>query len=119
VSKALVATGFSYTPAHRTVQSRRVTEFIHLIRDIRRMGAAAVDICFVACGRLDAYFEENLHSWDVLAAELIAREAGARSGDFGGGELRPAEVLVSAPGVFDSLSALLVASQRRHPHVAT
>lgn len=116
VRKALVATGFSYTPAHRTVQSRRVTEFIHEIRDVRRMGAAAVDICFVACGRLDAYFEENLHTWDILAAELIAREAGARSGDFAGGPLRPAEVLVSAPGVFDALSGLLVAAMRKHPH---
>lgn len=116
VSKALVATGFSYTPAHRTVQSRRVTEFIHRIRDIRRMGAAAVDICFVACGRLDAYFEENLHTWDILAAELIAREAGARSGDFSGGPLHPGEVLVAAPGVFDALSGLLVAAQRAHPH---
>ena len=116
MSKALVATGFSYTPSHRTVQSRRVTEFIHQIRDVRRMGAAAVDICFVACGRLDAYFEENLHSWDVLAAELIAREAGARSGDFSGGPLRPAEVLVSGPGVFDALSNVLVAASRKHPH---
>lgn len=116
VSKALVATGFSYTPEHRTVQSHRVTEFIHRIRDVRRMGAAAVDICFVACGRLDAYFEENLHSWDILAAELIAREAGARSGDFAGRELRPAEVLVSAPGIFDALSEMLVAAQRLHPH---
>jgi len=116
VNKALVATGFSYTPAHRTVQSRRVTEFIHQIRDVRRMGAAAVDICFVACGRLDAYFEENLYTWDILAAELIAREAGARSGDFAGGPLRPAEVLVSAPGVFDALSGLLVAAMRKHPH---
>ena len=117
VSKALVSTGFSYSPAQRTVQSSRVSEFIHRIRDVRRMGAAAVDICFVACGRLDAYFEENLHSWDVLAAELIAREAGARSGDFGGGPLRPAEVLVAAPGVFDELSAMLVSAKRKHPHV--
>lgn len=116
LGKALVATGFSYTPAHRTVQSRRVTEFIHLIRDVRRMGAAAVDLCFVACGRLDAYFEENLHSWDVLAAELIAREAGARSGDYAGGPLRTAEVLVAAPGVFEGLSALLVDAAKKHPH---
>jgi len=116
VGKALVATGFSYTPAHRTVQSRRVTEFIHQIRDVRRMGAAAVDICFVACGRLDAYFEENLHSWDVLAGALIASEAGARCGDFNGGPLRPAEVLISAPGVFDALSSLLVAAKHQHPH---
>jgi len=117
VNKALVATGFSYTPAHRTVQSRRLTEFIHRIRDVRRMGAAAVDLCFVACGRLDAYFEENLHTWDILAAELIAREAGARSGDFSGAALRPAEVLVATPGVFDALSAMLVDAVSKHPHV--
>lgn len=117
VSKALVATGFSYTPAHRTIQSQRVTEFIHRIRDVRRMGAAAVDICFVACGRLDAYFEENLHTWDILAAELIAREAGARSGDFRGGTLRPAEVLVAAAGVFDALTELLGEAVRKHPHL--
>jgi len=116
VNKALVATGFSYTPAHRTVQSRRLTEFIHRIRDVRRMGAAAVDLCFVACGRLDAYFEENLHTWDILAAELIAREAGARSGDFSGAALRPAEVLVATPGIFDELSAMLVDAVRKHPH---
>lgn len=118
LSKALVATGFSYTPAHRTVQSHRVSEFIHLIRDVRRMGAAAVDICFVACGRFDAYFEENLHSWDILAAELIAQEAGARSGDFAGQALRPAEVLVAAPGVFDELSTLLVQAKTNHPHTS-
>jgi len=116
VSKALVATGFSYTPAQRTVQSQRLTEFIHRIRDVRRMGAAAIDICFVACGRLDAYFEENLHSWDILAAELIAREAGARGGDFSGGPLRAPEVLVATPGVFDALSAMLVDAARKHPH---
>jgi myo-inositol-1(or 4)-monophosphatase len=80
------------------------------------MGAAAIDICFVACGRLDAYFEENLHSWDILAAGLIAREAGARSGDFAGGPLRPPEVLVATPGVFDELSAMLVDAARKHPH---
>ena len=116
ISKALVATGFSYTPAQRTVQSRRVTEFIHQIRDVRRMGAAAVDICFVACGRLDAYFEENLHAWDIAAAEVIAREAGALVGDYAGRPLRPAETLIAAPGVFDALSALLTAAQRKHPH---
>lgn len=116
ISKALVATGFSYTPSHRTVQSRRITEFIHRIRDVRRMGAAAVDICFVACGRVDAYFEENLHSWDVLAAELIAREAGARSGDFHGGPMHPGEVLVAGPGIFEPLSALIVEASHKHPH---
>ncbi|MGA0065139.1 MAG: inositol monophosphatase family protein [Ilumatobacteraceae bacterium] len=116
VSRALCATGFSYSAAHRTVQMRRVAEFIDKIRDIRRSGAAAIDLCFVACGRVDAYFEENLHSWDLAAGELIAREAGAVSGDYAGGPLRPDEVLVAGPSIFADLSGLLVAAARRHPH---
>ena len=116
ISKALCATGFSYGAAQRTVQMRRVAEFIDKIRDIRRSGAAAIDLCFVACGRVDAYFEENLHPWDLAAGELIAREAGALSGDYSGGPIRPAEVLVAVPSVFAPLSALLVAAATRHPH---
>jgi myo-inositol-1(or 4)-monophosphatase len=116
ISRALCATGFSYGAAFRTVQMRRVAEFIDKIRDIRRSGAAAVDLCFVACGRVDAYFEENLHPWDLAAGELIAREAGALSGDYSGGPVRPAEVLVAVPSVFAPLSELLVAAAARHPH---
>jgi myo-inositol-1(or 4)-monophosphatase len=107
VSKALVCTGFSYSPEQRSIQSKRVSTFIHKVRDIRRLGAASVDICFVACGRVDAYFEENLHSWDIAAAELIAIEAGARSGDFSGGPSSPAEIMVACPGIFDGLSNLI------------
>lgn len=107
VSKALVCTGFSYSPEQRSIQSKRVSTFIHKVRDIRRLGAASVDICFVACGRVDAYFEENLHSWDIAAAELIAIEAGARSGDFSGGSSSPAEIMVACPGIFDGLSNLI------------
>ncbi len=107
VSKALVCTGFSYSPEQRSIQSKRVSTFIHKVRDIRRLGAASVDICFVACGRVDAYFEENLHSWDIAAAELIAIEAGARSGDFSGGTSSPAEIMVTCPGIFDGLSNLI------------
>jgi len=116
ISRALCATGFSYGAAQRTVQMRRVAEFIDKIRDIRRSGAAAIDLCFVACGRVDAYFEENLHPWDLAAGELIAREAGALSGDYSGGPIRPAEVLVAVPSVFAPLSELLVAAAARHPH---
>lgn len=116
ISRALCATGFSYGAAYRTVQMRRVAEFIGKIRDIRRSGAAAIDLCFVACGRVDAYFEENLHPWDLAAGELIAREAGALSGDYSGGPLRPEEVLVAVPSIFPALSQLLVAAAARHRH---
>jgi myo-inositol-1(or 4)-monophosphatase len=85
-----------------------VSRFIHLIRDIRRAGAAAIDLCYVACGRIDAYFEENLHQWDIAAGILIAHEAGCTSGDFAGAVAHPAEILVSAPAIFDQLSDLII-----------
>lgn len=113
VSQALVCTGFSYSAEQRTIQAKRVSQFIHQIRDIRRAGAAAIDLCFVACGRTDAYFEENLHQWDIAAGILIAHEAGCRSGDFAGNTPRPGEILTSAPAIFDQLSALIMAASAK------
>ncbi len=113
VSQALVCTGFSYSAEQRTIQAKRVSQFIHKIRDIRRAGAAAIDLCFVACGRIDAYFEENLHQWDIAAGILIAHEAGCRSGDFSGQPARPAEILTSAPAIFDQLSQLIMAASAK------
>jgi myo-inositol-1(or 4)-monophosphatase len=110
ISKALVCTGFSYAAEYRTVQATRVSKFIHQVRDIRRFGAASIDMCFVACGRFDAYFEENLHSWDIAAGDLIAREAGCQTGDFAGNALRPAQVLVSNPNIFSQLGSLILTS---------
>jgi myo-inositol-1(or 4)-monophosphatase len=103
-----VCTGFSYSAHQRSIQSARVARMIHEVRDIRRFGAASIDMCYVACGRLDAYFEENLFPWDIAAGALIAREAGCRLGDFRGGALRPAEALVATPAVFDELSAMIL-----------
>lgn len=108
ISQALVCTGFSYAATQRSIQSARVARMIHEIRDIRRFGAASIDLCFVACGRLDAYFEENLHPWDIAAGALIAQEAGCRLGDFRGGPIRPAETLVATPRVFDALSEMIL-----------
>jgi myo-inositol-1(or 4)-monophosphatase len=104
---ALVATGFGYAASDRVRQARRVRSMIGELRDIRRFGAAAVDLCFVACGRLDAYFEEGLHPWDVAAGGLIAAEAGCLLSDFSGGPLRPAETLAAAPGIADALRRLI------------
>ena len=82
------------------------------IRDIRRFGAAAVDMCYVACGRLDGYFEENLHDWDIAAGDLIAREAGCLTGDFRGGPIRPAETMTASPAIFAALGRLIIESTR-------
>lgn len=108
LATALIATGFSYAPESRVVQAGRVTRMIEHVRDIRRFGAAAIDMCYVACGRLDGYFEENLHPWDIAAGDLIAREAGCRTGDFAGGPIRPAETVTASPSLFGPLSDLIV-----------
>lgn len=104
---ALVATGFGYQPDARRRQAAIVHAMASRIRDIRRMGSAAIDLCYTAAGFLDAYWEEGLNRWDMAAGELIAREAGCRSGDFAGGAPTPAQLLVAGPGVFDAMVDLL------------
>lgn len=104
---ALVGTGFGYLPERRQRQAERVARLIARVRDIRRFGAAAVDLCHVACGRLDVYYEEHLNAWDLAAGELIATEAGCRSGDFAGGPSRPDELLVCPPALFEPMRELL------------
>ena len=74
---ALVGTGFGYTPERRAEQAEVVARVLPLVRDIRRIGSAAYDLCLVASGRLDAYYERGLQPWDYAAGALIAREAGA------------------------------------------
>lgn len=118
LSDALVCTGFSYSAEARVRQSRRIPLIIDKIRDLRRFGAAAVDLCFVACGRLDGYFEENLHQWDLAAGQLIATEAGALISDFCGSPVRPAEVLCATPAIHPQLISLL-ASVEQHQAAGT
>ncbi len=80
------------------------------IRDIRRFGAAAIDLCFVACGRYDAYFEEHLHSWDLVAGQVIATEAGAIVTNYAGESVTPAQVLAAQPGIQQQLIQLIAQS---------
>jgi myo-inositol-1(or 4)-monophosphatase len=104
---ALIATGFSYHADVRRQQATRLAGMIGEIRDVRRTGSAAVDLCFVAAGRVDAYFEIGLNAWDSAAGELIAREAGAITSDFEGRASRPEQMLAAAPGVHAALLELL------------
>jgi myo-inositol-1(or 4)-monophosphatase len=110
IALALVGTGFSYHPEARRAQAERVARMIGRVRDIRRMGSAAIDLCFVAAGRLDVYFEQYLNSWDSAAGELIAREAGATTSNFSGGPAHPSEMLASAPALHGAFVALLAAT---------
>jgi len=107
ISKALVGTGFSYLADRRGEQAKRVARLLPDVRDIRRFGSAALDLCMVACGRLDAYYEEHLNSWDLAAGVLIASEAGATTSDFSGGPASSAATLASAPGVHAGLVSLI------------
>ncbi|MBM9460562.1 inositol monophosphatase [Nocardioides sp. zg-536] len=75
----LVATGFNYTQEVRSVQAAAVARLLPAIRDIRRSGSCALDLCRVAAGSLDGYVEEGVHVWDHAAGALIARAAGART----------------------------------------
>ena len=78
LGQRLVATGFNYVSRIKVLQTTAVSALLHEVRDIRRMGAAALDLCSVAAGRVDAYVEEGLNAWDVAAGGLVATEAGAR-----------------------------------------
>ncbi|CAN5483100.1 inositol monophosphatase [soil metagenome] len=78
LSQRLVGTGFNYVTEVKVKQTVAVSALLHEVRDVRRMGSAALDLCSVACGRLDAYVEEGLNVWDMAAGGLVATEAGAR-----------------------------------------
>jgi myo-inositol-1(or 4)-monophosphatase len=107
VATALVGTGFGYDPLRRRRQGEVVAALLPRVRDIRRMGAAAVDLCSVACGRLDAYYERGLSWWDLAAGALVATEAGARVTAIDGGPLLSGSVLAAAPRLAAPLSDLL------------
>ncbi|MFE9320482.1 inositol monophosphatase family protein [Nocardia sp. NPDC052278] len=105
---ALVATGFAYGKHRRARQAELIAQILPEIRDIRRLGAAALDLCFVAEGRVDAYYEHGLNAWDWAAGALIAAEAGAAlrlpaaTSPGAAGEL----VVAAAPGVANELTEL-------------
>lgn len=106
--EALFATGFPYTKDSLSPLLRRLDVMIHQCRDLRRIGSAALDICWVAAGRLDAYYE-SVSPWDFAAARLIALEAGATCGHFNPvpkgypEDLWGTDLLICAPALFESL----------------
>jgi myo-inositol-1(or 4)-monophosphatase len=104
LSMTLLGTGFGYSPARRAAQAALLAMVLPVVRDVRRIGSAALDLCMVAAGRLDAYYEHGTNVWDWGAGAVIAAEAGAL--------VRlpqsSADILVTAaPGVFAELTELL------------
>lgn len=107
LDQALVSTGFNYVADVRAHQADVVRVLIPRLRDIRRGGSAAIDLCDVAAGRLDGYYERGLHPWDLAAGDLIAREAGALTGGRPGAPADGGLTVAASPGVFEPLSSLL------------
>jgi myo-inositol-1(or 4)-monophosphatase len=107
LGSALVATGFGYTVDRRTAQARVVQAVVPRVRDIRRGGACSIDLCFLAAGRVDAYFERGPRAWDLAAGGLIASEAGARLEGLDGARAGEALILAAGPGLFPALHDLL------------
>lgn len=107
LSTALCATGFSYDADRRHRQAQVLTQVLPRVRDIRRRGSAAIDLCWAAAGRVDAYWEKGLNIWDRAAGELVATEAGLMATDLFGGP--PSEsVLVAPPAIHEALRQLLL-----------
>ena len=103
LDRALIGTGFSYSLQARVHQSAVIHELIPRVRDIRRNGAAAVDLCQVATGAMDGYFESGLKEWDLAAGGLIAREAGALVSGYEAGEAGEEMVIAAGPHLHATL----------------
>jgi myo-inositol-1(or 4)-monophosphatase len=109
LAQALVGTGFGYLPGRRKVQGDVVAALLPRLRDIRRAGVASVDLCAVAAGRLDAYYERGLNYWDWAAGALVAAEAGALVGGLAGAPLSSSMAVAAGPGLFGPLTSALAA----------
>jgi len=109
LDRALVGTGFSYDAGERAGQADVLRGLLPRVADIRRLGACAVDLCDVACGRLDAHYERGVKPWDHAAGGLIAAEAGAVVGGLRGAPVSTKMLLAAPPGLFEALHDVLAA----------
>ena len=107
LAQSLVGTGFAYTVERRTEQGRLLADLLPHIRDVRRIGAAALDLCTVAAGGLDLYYERGLKPWDVAAGALVAAEAGAVVTGLHGAPAGEAMTVVGPAGSVEELVAFL------------
>ena len=110
LAQALVGTGFGYEAPVRVWQTRVLVDVIAHVRDVRRIGSAALDLCHVADGQLDAYFERGLNPWDMAAGWLVLTEAGGLVGGLGGRPPSAEMVLAAGPGLFAALDARVAAA---------
>jgi myo-inositol-1(or 4)-monophosphatase len=107
LATALVATGFGYDAAVRESQARVVARLLPRVRDVRRFGAAALDLAWAAAGRVDAYFERGVKPWDVAAGALICARAGLEVHELPPAPPADAGLLVAPPGLAGELLAIV------------
>jgi myo-inositol-1(or 4)-monophosphatase len=105
LDRSLIATGFQYDVSHRITQLEDFSKLVPIVRDLRRNGAAAVDLCHVAMGALDGYYEAGLKEWDWAAGALVATEAGATFKHYGQGPMRIS--MAAGPSLHSQLEAHL------------
>jgi myo-inositol-1(or 4)-monophosphatase len=110
---AMIATGFSYSRERRAVQARALADVLPEVRDIRRIGSAAVDLAYVACGRFDGYYETGPSHWDLAAGELLVTEAGGRVTPLAPGGAAGDGVVAAGPKLHDGLAELVSAALQR------
>lgn len=111
---ALLGTGFQYQASRRERQGQIVAQLLGQVRDIRRLGAAAVDLCLVAAGQLDAFYEHGLNAWDFAAGALIASEAGVRVAGIDGGPATERLTIAAMPDLWDTLRDAIIAAGGEH-----
>jgi len=107
LARALIATGFGYERGRRLVQGQVLSAVLPRVRDIRRNGACAVDLCSLAAGNVDGYYERGVQYWDIAAGSLIAREAGALVGGLASRPASPAMTIGAGRALFAELHDLL------------
>lgn len=111
LAAALVATGFSYSSDRRAWQAAVLAELMADIRDVRRAGAASLDLCWVAAGRVDVFYERGLAPWDFAAGSVIASEAGVEVTDLGGGPPSSDIVIAARPPLAGAFRTRLAAAE--------
>lgn len=107
LATSLIATGFGYDAAVRVQQAAVVSRVLPAVRDIRRVGAAALDLCWAACGRVDGYYERGVKPWDIAAGALVARRAGLEVRSLASRDGEPTGIVAAPAALIDALAALL------------
>jgi myo-inositol-1(or 4)-monophosphatase len=115
LERALVGTGFGYDARRRAWQARVLTAVLPAVRDVRRAGSAALDLCFVAAGHLDAFYESGIQAWDRAAGLLVAAEAGAWVGGLDEGPPTTELTIATHPELAEPLRRLLARAWAESP----